>query len=129
CVTNADCGAGSKFCEPNEAGKRVCTDELDTGYRACGKRAKVASVGAACTSACATCVQAPSLGAAFCSRGCSADAECGANAFCGKADSTTGNVCIPFECACVDASEENTLLDQTLAKAGKNVCDLGQEAG
>lgn len=136
CRTNADCSAGAKYCAPNESGALVCQAKVDTGSGACGRAGNALGIGKACEAGACTaspganvCVDAPELDSSFCSRTCTIDAECGANAFCAKASTTSGNVCIPYSCACAADTETSRLLAQALAPANRTTCDLGQRFG
>lgn len=132
CRTSGDCNGSAKYCAPNASGEHVCQEKLDTGYGACGRLGNALGVGRACGSCMGTanvCVDAPELDTAFCSLACSSDDECGPDAFCGKTSSSKGNVCIPFNCACVAETETGTLLAQALATGERTMCDLGQRFG
>lgn len=61
--------------------------------------------------------------------GCTADTQCAADEYCAKTISSSGTVCLPFARACEEDTETNRLLSQALAKAGKELCDLGQKPG
>ena len=128
CSSSGECAIGAKYCEKNQTGERVCQAKVDTGYGVCGKSENELGIGRACvdhrcSGSASTCVDATALGVSYCTKSCSADNDCGSNAFC--ADS----LCVPYTCACTADDATNELLNAALSQAGKNACDVGQKFG